>query len=738
MCRFFATAPRGVTELLKEELESFGAHSVRAQPTGVSFEGDLEVAYRACLWSRLANRVFKVLLQSELANQDDLTEQVSQLTWTEHLTREGTFAVSFSGQGMGIEHTHYGALKIKDGIVDFFEAKTNTRPSVDKEYPDIRVHGHLNRNQLTLSLDLTGRSLHQRGYREGQQVTAPLKENVAAAILMRAQWPALAQQGATFYDPFCGSGTFLIEAAMMASDLAPGLEKAFNMQFLTWRGHNKALWEELIAEAEKREAEGLRHLPKIVGSDLSHRSLDIAEQMIAAAGYDDVIEVRQMSIEQASRWDSKDDAWDAGLIVCNPPYGERLGEVETIKPVYKALGDYLKRDFAGWKAGVLTCNSDLGKSIGIKATRSHEFLNGALECKLFRFDVEDKHFRQAALSVSQDMVTQVRLLYPELKDSENAKMVANRIKKNIKTLKGWLKQTQVEAYRVYDADIPEYALAVDLYHTEEEGTWAVVAEYAPPKTVNPTKARNRLYEALSGLPEALNVDPSNIVFKVRAQQKGTDQYEKLDSQKDFFTITEHQTKLRVNFTDYLDTGLFLDHRNVRDYVATLSVGKRLLNLFCYTATASAEAAVRGCKQSLSLDMSKTYLYWAQHNFWANKVDEQKHLLQREDVLKWLETAAGEQKQVFDVIFMDPPSFSSSKKMDGTLDIQRDHPVLIEQALKLLSSKGKLVFSNNLRKFKLDKQAFEETWEIENITQKTMPKDFLRNPKIHQAWVFSKK
>lgn len=734
MCRFFATAPKGLNELLREELSSFGAQNIKTQPTGATFDGDLKVGYRSCLWSRLANRIYLVVLEAEVANQEALSEVVASIDWTKHLNQNGTFAVSFSGQGLGITHTHYGALKIKDGVVDFFREKFHTRPSIDTEYPDLRIHGHVNRNQLTLSIDLAGYSLHQRGYREGVQVTAPLKENVAAAILMRANWPDIAQQGGDFYDPMCGSATFLVEAAMMASDMAPGLAKANQMALNDWAGHNKALWTSLIAEAEQREAEGLRNLPNIYGSDISHSSLDIAHTSIQQAGYDDVIEIKQMSVAQGRRWGD----WVPGLVVTNPPYGERLGEEDEVKQIYLQLGEYIKSEFPGWKAAVLTCHTELGMYLGMKAKRSHSFFNGAMECKLFRFDVEEEWFRQPALQTKYDLVSQVRQLHPDLAQSDNAIMVANRIRKNRKGLKSWLKQTDIQAYRVYDADIPEYALAIDLYNTEESGLWVVVAEYAPPKTINPTKAKRRLYEALSVLPDIFQVGEEKIIFKVRSQQKGADQYERLESQKNFFTIVENQTRLRVNFTDYLDTGVFLDHRSVRQKVAQLSAGKTLLNLFCYTATATAQAVKSGCKSSLSLDMSKTYLYWAKHNFMCNQVDEKRHLLQQENVLAWLEKEVEKPTQLFDVIFLDPPSFSTSKRMEGTLDIQRDHVDIISKCLNLLTPNGKLIFSTNLRKFKLTQQSFDEGWQVENITQTTMPKDFQRNSRIHQAWLFRAK
>ncbi|MBN2646329.1 MAG: bifunctional 23S rRNA (guanine(2069)-N(7))-methyltransferase RlmK/23S rRNA (guanine(2445)-N(2))-methyltransferase RlmL [Thiotrichales bacterium] len=732
MLSCFATTAGGLNELCREELLALGAESAKAQPRGVEFSASEEVLYRCCLWSRLANRIYLTLLECTLDNQEDLTTQVAQFDWQRHFKTGDRFAVSFSGKGMGIDHSHFGALKIKDGIVDYFRNQGLERPIVDTVYPDLRIHGHLNRNQLTLSLDLIGYSLHQRGYREGEQVTAPLKENVAAAILMRAGWPQIAAQGGCFYDPMCGSGTFLVEAAMMASDLAPGLAKAQQMQLRHLKGHNPTLWQTLIAEAEQREAEGLRKLPQIYGSDASHKSLMIAQEAIAAAGYADVIELKQMTVEQGSRWGD----WPVGLIVTNPPYGERLGEVEEVKQIYLDLGNYLKQAFAGWQAAVLTCNPQLGLYLGLKAKRSHDFANGPLECKLLRFDVSEEAHRTPALKGGSDLAQQVQQFFPRLAEADGAQMVANRLRKNWKGLRKWAEKNRVSAYRVYDADMPEYALAIDYYQTEEAGVWLVVSEYAAPKSVDPVSARRRLHEVMAVLPAVFEVPTDRIVFKVRERQKGSSQYEKLESNQHYFTIVENDTLLRVNFTDYLDTGVFLDHRLVRAKVAELSKGKSLLNLFCYTATATAEAAIAGAKSSLSVDMSRTYLYWAQHNFWANKIDDRKHELLRADVIAWLEEQAQMQpkpSRQFEVIFMDPPSFSSSKKMDGILDIQRDHGRLIRQAMSLLLPGGTLVFSNNLRKFKLD-ALLEQQFLIENLTQATLPEDFKRNPKIHQVWL----
>lgn len=725
----FATAPHDLTELLREELLELGAAHAKTHPHGVAFNGDLALAYRVCLWSRLANRIYLVLFDQRLDNQADLSQHLREFAWSEHFTARQSFAVSLTGQGLGIEHTHFGALLIKDGIVDYFRATTGVRPTVDIDNPDIRIHGHVNRQQFTLSLDLSGHSLHQRGYRSGKPGAAPLKENVAAAILRRAGWLEIAAQGGSLFDPLCGSATFLIEAALMAGDSAPGLAKSAQMGFKHWLQHQPDCWNTLVAEALAREAEGLSKIPPLYGADESASALALARANIQQAGYADVIELRQQSLQQGHRWGE----WAPGLVISNPPYGERLGDESSIKATYQQLGDLLKRDFSGWQAAILISHKALGLYFGLKAKREHPFANGPLECTLFRFEVAAEWFRQPALAGGQPLASQVAAQLPELAQSAGAQAFANRLRKNLKQLKTWVTQQSIQAYRVYDADMPEYSVAVDLYHTQEAGLWVIVHEYAAPKTINDGKAKRHRHEILAALPGVLAIAPERIIYKLRERQRGNAQYERLETRNQFLTITEGRAKLRVNFTDYLDTGVFLDHRGVRAKLAVLAQGKSLLNLFCYTASATVQAALGGAVSSLSIDMSHTYLSWAQHNFTANGLATAHHELLQWDVLSWLETQAAQPTRRFDVIFLDPPSFSTSKRMSGTLDIQRDYLQLIQPALSLLQPQGVLLFSTNRQKFKLDSAAFNG-WQIKDITRETMPPDFMRNP-LYQAWLF---
>jgi 23S rRNA (guanine2445-N2)-methyltransferase / 23S rRNA (guanine2069-N7)-methyltransferase len=276
--------------------------------------------------------------------------------------------------------------------------------------------------------------------------------------------------------------------------------------------------------------------------------------------------------------------------------------------------------------------------------------------------------------------------------------------------------------------MPEYAVAIDIYQD-----WAHVQEYQAPKSVDPEKAKQRLFEVMSAIPTALNIAESNVILKQRQRQSGKEQYEKLDQSKHEMIVEEYGCDFIVNLKDYLDTGLFLDHRPVRKLIQDRANGKRFLNLFCYTATASVHAGQGGARSSLSVDMSNTYTEWARRNIELNEFSERNHQVERADCIEWLKQS----RDVFDLIFMDPPTFSNSKKMADVLDIQRDHGDLLRLAMARLAKGGELIFSNNYRRFILDAD-LEQEFEVKNITHETFDPDFDRNSKIHQCYVIKHK
>jgi 23S rRNA (guanine2445-N2)-methyltransferase / 23S rRNA (guanine2069-N7)-methyltransferase len=705
----FATCPRGVEPLLAAELTALGAHDCRERKGGIAFSGDLDAAYRACLWSRLANRILMPLSTLALADADALYAGAKAIVWPDLFALEKTFAIEVAGHSPAVTHTHYAGLKVKDAIADRFRERHGERPNVDTDAPDIRIHVHLERAQATLSLDLSGESLHKRGYRVAAG-EAPLKENLAAAILIRSGWAGIAAAGGALLDPMCGSGTLLIEGAMIAADIAPGLKRS-KYGFEAWSGHDAALWQTIRAEASGRKSAGLARLPPIVGSDIDDNVLRSAHLNADRAGL-----LAHIRFEQRDALEARPIA-ASGLVATNPPYGERLGSESEIIKLYSLFGATLKQHFAGWRAAVFTSRPDLSPRLGLRANAMHTLFNGAIECKLLQFEMAAREVGAVAAPIS------------------GGEDFANRLRKNLKHLGKWAKRGGIANYRVYDADLPDYALAIDLYETPE--LHVHVQEYAAPDSIDPTKAERRLREALAQLQAILAVPAARIHYKLRKSQKGSAQYQKQDESREFMTVVEHGCKLWVNFEDYLDTGLFLDHRPMRLRIQKEAEDKRFLNLFCYTGSATVHAAKGGASHTTSVDLSKTYLDWADRNLLLNGFDTRgpwnTHQLIRADAMAWLaEQAADPRAPRYDLIFCDPPTFSNSKKMEGVLDTQADHATMIRHAVQLLEPAGKLYFSTNRRRFKLDEELLAE-FKVNEITAQTLDEDFKRPPPSHRSW-----
>ena len=377
-----------VADLTAAELRACGATNTRELKLGVLFEGTLETAYRACLWSRTASRILMPLGNFPAATPEELYAGVASIDWTQHLAANGTLAIEFGGSSTGIKHTHFGALKTKDAIVDQLRERTGQRPSVELDRPDVRLDVRVDRERATLSLDLSGDSLHRRAYR-ARGVAAPLKENLAAAVLLRSGWPAIAESGGEFIDPMCGSGTLVIEAALIALDIAPGSLRSY-FGFIGWRGHDRALWQQLVDEARaRREATASRRIV-LRGYDSDPTAVRAAIENSERAKLRGFVHFERRELEQLVR----ESEAPTGLLATNPPYGERIGDQERLQALYAQLGERLRENFQGWKAAVLTGNPPLAKAIGIHARRSHTLFNGRIECRLLRFDVAPEDFQQ--------------------------------------------------------------------------------------------------------------------------------------------------------------------------------------------------------------------------------------------------------------------------------------------------------------------------------------------------------
>ncbi|MBD3652856.1 bifunctional 23S rRNA (guanine(2069)-N(7))-methyltransferase RlmK/23S rRNA (guanine(2445)-N(2))-methyltransferase RlmL [Kangiella sp.] len=716
--QFYASCPKGVEALLIDELTALGASNLKEHPSHIVFEGDLELAYKACLHSRLANRVYLCLLDEEFNSVEDMYQKVNSIEWSWHFDMQQTFVVdAIARKNSDIRHSGFASQKVKDAVVDYYQERFEQRPSVDKDNPDYRIHAIINGRQLKIGIDLAGRSLHQRGYRpiSGR---APIKENLAAALLIRAGWPELSKKGYSFHDPMCGTGTLLVEAAMIACDMAPGL---FNpsYSFENWKQHDAELWQTTIATARRQFNKNKLALNnRFIGSDSHRKSLELAKEVIRNAEFAELIELKEQDIRRP-RLEAFS---EPGLLLSNPPYAERLGEEDEVMQLYRDFGDYIKSHCIGWQAAIITNEPAFAKAMGMRSHKQYKFKNGAIDCQLYLFDVKEENFYKPfdPTVVNPDWDKNL---------SEGAVMLKNRMIKNQQRLKSYLKQNDVTCYRLYDADLPEYSAAIDVYDGMVH-----IQEYAPPKDIPAKVAQRRLNEIVRVTSGLLQIPEAEISLKQRQRQKGDWQYQKQSDEEQFQVVHEQGLQFYVNLNRYLDTGLFLDHRKTRKMIMAEAKDKRFLNLFAYTGSVSVYAAKGGAKTT-TVDMSKTYLNWAIKNFGLNNIPIYGHEFIQSDCLQWLEEAQGE--RVYDLIFLDPPTFSNSKRMETTFDVQRDQVELIRQTMNLLDTKGKLYFSNNFKKFEMEKELMD-SFDIQEITARTLPMDFQKSRNHHRCWLIQHK
>ncbi|EPW2959576.1 bifunctional 23S rRNA (guanine(2069)-N(7))-methyltransferase RlmK/23S rRNA (guanine(2445)-N(2))-methyltransferase RlmL [Klebsiella pneumoniae] len=699
MNSLFASTARGLEELLKTELEGLGATDCQVVQGGVHFQGDTRLLYQSLMWSRLASRIMLPLGECRVYSDLDLYLGVQAIPWTEMFNPGATFAVHFSGLNDEIRNSQYGALKVKDAIVDSFTRKNLPRPNVDRESPDLRINVWLNKETAHISLDLSGEGLHLRGYRDGTGM-APIKENLAAAIVMRSGWVP----GTPLLDPMCGSGTLLIEAAMLATDRAPGLHRG-HWGFGGWAQHDDGIWKEVKAEAQTRARQGLAaYESRFYGSDVDARVIERARRNARRAGIGELIDFDVKDVAQLNNPLPKG---PYGTVIGNPPYGERLESEPALIALHSLLGRIMKSQFGGWNLSVFSASPELLSCLQLRADKQFKAKNGPLDCVQKNYHLAESEGGKPAM-LAEDF--------------------ANRLRKNLKKFEKWARQEGIECYRLYDADLPEYNVAIDRY-----ADWVVVQEYAPPKTVDAHKARQRLFDIIAATIAVLDMAPNKLVLKTRERQKGKNQYQKMAEKGDFIEVQEYNARLWVNLTDYLDTGLFLDHRIARRMLGQMSKGKDFLNLFSYTGSASVHAGLGGARSTTTVDMSRTYLEWAERNLRLNGLTGRAHRLMQADVLGWLR----ESTEQFDLIFIDPPTFSNSKRMEDAFDVQRDHIRLMTDLKRLLRKGGTIMFSNNKRGFRMDHDGLAALGlKAQEISQKTLSQDFARNRQIHNCWLIT--
>ena len=704
--KFFASCGKGLEYLLADELVALGCSRATATMAGANVEGELIDAQRAVLWSRLASRVLWPISEFECADEHALYAGAMQVDWPLHVSPGHTIAVDAHVSGDAITHARYAAQRVKDAVVDTLRAQTGDRPDVDVESPDVRINLVVRKGRAILSIDLGGGPLHRRGWRRAQG-EAPLKENLAAAVLLRGGWPQAYAAGGDLLDPMCGSGTLLIEGALMAADVAPGLMRLGDCLPTRWPGFDVDAWKTLEIDAIEREARGRAGLRRCIhGSDSDPHAIRAARENAQFAGVADAIDFATCDIAGLPA-----QANASGVVVCNPPYDARLAADPAL---YRALGEALQRATPAWTASLLCGDFELARATGLRAQKRYQVFNGPIECSLI---------------VASPILMPDRIAGAARALSDGAQMVANRVRKNLKGLRSWREREGVTCFRAYDADIPEYACAVDVYTTEpEDETWLHVQEYAAPADIPEAIARKRLNELLAAVREVFEVPRERVALKTRSTGKGGSKYGHFDHRGEFLRVREGSAELQVNLFDYLDTGLFLDHRPLRARMALEARGRRFLNLFCYTGVATVQAAVNGALETTSVDLSATYLDWLAENLRGNGIGGTCHRVTQSDALRWLEADRGE----YDVVFCDPPTFSNSKRAED-FDVQRDHVRLLRAAVERLSADGVVYFSNNFRRFRLDAEAVSQFASVEDISASTIPPDFVRSPRIHRAW-----
>lgn len=741
MFKFFVTGHKGFETALFHEVRDIVSNidddhqHIKKVYGGIELTGKLELAYLVCIHSRLANRVYCQLKQFKAENEQALYQNVYDIDWSQHLTSRHSFSVSASLSRSKIDHSHYASLKVKDAIVDFFRNTVNSRPIIEKERPDIHVHLNIHKNNATLSLDLSGQSLHRRGYRL-QHSGAPLKENLAAALLMQAGWNHKTAITHSLIDPMCGSGTFAIEAAMIATNIAPGLDRDY-FGFLRWLQHDKALWETSLQQAQEN-IQSINNC-EILASDSSDKAIDIARDNAMRAGVEELIRFRVLDMNKLS----PDDVTKPPIIIINPPYGERLQAEQGLAPLYTQMGKKF-REFINASIHIISANPDLLHRLRLQRSSRKSVNNGPIACVFASY--KSGHQQRESQKENTEQSNQVQKTAsqnqaePAIKGTgyyqAEANALKNRLMKNAKHLSRWAKRNDIGCYRVYDADLPEFSFALDKYTSalNPAQAWFYLQEYQAPKTIDEDKAHHRIQLAQTVVKQVFALQDNELFSKVRQRQRGKQQYEKQDKQGELFEVREGNARLLVNLTDYLDTGLFLDHRATREWFARQAKDKKVLNLFCYTASVSVQAALAGASEVYSADMSTTYINWAKENFELNNlVDETKYHFVQADCIDLLRKPRGYGlEKDFDLIFLDPPSFSNSKKMRDAFDIQRDHEELIELSMRLLKPGGRLIFSTNRKGFKLS-ETISSRYKVMDMTRPTIPEDFKRRPKIHQCW-----
>jgi 23S rRNA (guanine2445-N2)-methyltransferase / 23S rRNA (guanine2069-N7)-methyltransferase len=728
----------GLEWVLARELEAVGATDLRVGRRTIEFSAapgrEQETVYRAVLESRTAIRVLEPLGRFRVDSPESLHRAVSEIDWREQLRTDDTLRVDAVVHDTFLTHSLYAAQVVKDAVVDQLRTPSGRRPSVQLRGATLRLALHLVGDTATVFRDAAGRSLHQRGWRVGE-VEAPLSEVLAAGILAIAGWTP----GEPLLDPLCGSGTLVIEAATMAAGIAPGLLRARRAGhgFFRFRDRDRALCERLVAELEARvrTAAGV-----FQASDLDPRAVAAALACARAAGVGDAVTVEARHFE-----DVRPPA-DAGLVVTNPPYGQRL-PTPRAGGLFRRLGDWLVQRCGGWRAAILAPDVPAATMLGLRPLRRVPLANGALDCRLLELEIRQREPAPAPARPALPAAVapppagepaeaaEAAEAVPAERPRGGGRSIADqvgdfrrRLAKRFRHLAKWARRQGIEAFRVYDRDIPEIPLVIDWY-----AGWLHAAEYERPHERSDVEHEVWLDRMVEAAAAELGVPPGRSFLKVRRRQRDGGQYGKVDGRSAVVEVREGDLVFSVNLSDYIDTGLFLDHRPTRALLRAESAGRRMLNLFGYTGSFSVYAAAGGAAATTTVDLSNTYLDWTRTNLARNGFrDAGSHRTVRDEARAFLHHRARRGEPPFDLVVADPPTFSRSARSEAAWDVQRDHAELLELVARNLAPGGVVFFATNFRRFRLDEERVAASFAIRDITSRTIPEDF-RDTRIHRAW-----
>lgn len=744
-----ATSGFGLETLVRREIEALGYEAKIISPGRILFRGDESAIREANLWLRTAERVVIRMAHAPVTDFGQLFDLARSTPWHEWIPVDGVFPVNGRSHKSQLASVPACQKIVKKAIVEQLREghQTVELPETGVEFP---IEVIMLNDEATLVLDTTGVGLHKRGYRYyvGE---APLRETLSAALVQLSHW----KPEQPFWDPFCGSGTIAIEAALIGRNLAPGLNREFLCE--QWPRVGGPAWEELRESARSRS---LPSLPEpLLATDLSEEALRLARKHAEAAGVADEIHFQKRDFHDLS---SKR---KYGCLITNPPYGERIGEKQEIEELYRAMPEVLRR-LKTWSHYLITARADFEKLVGQKASKRRKLYNGRLECTYYQFhgprphkrakrteEEKDSSLATTALASHSDGTEQRKPTSDAQHESavaspknENQKRAtsspqafgglreestrqaeefSNRLRNRARHLRRWPTKRGITCFRLYDRDVPDVPLAVDRYEDA-----LVVAEYERPHERTPAEHGDWLDLMLRTLAETLEVPRDRVFLKKRERQQGESQYGRVADERSIHLVNEGGLRFRTNLSDYLDTGLFLDHRQTRLRVRDEAEGKRFLNLFAYTGSFTVYAADGGATQTTTVDLSKNYLDWAEANLKLNDMAAgDKHRMFREDSRDYVNSLPKE--PMFDLAVVDPPTFSNSKRTDEDWDVQRDAVPLLNELADRMSVGGVIYFSTNFRRFKFAESALVNLSSRE-ISHQTVPEDF-RNQRIHRCW-----